>query len=171
MGMDVYGRKPTAPEGEYFRRNVWGWRPLAMLVRKLAPETTRQCKYWYSNDGDGLRAANAKRLAAILDKALASGRVAALIAIRVARLRRMPDVSCTFCAGTGTRTDDVGEKLGYDKRAIDADDHPRHGATGWCNGCDGRGSTRPSETNYYLRETDVRDFSEFLKVSGGFRIC
>ncbi|QOR55575.1 MAG: hypothetical protein UMS36scaffold28_65 [Phage 59_13] len=28
MGMDVYGVKPKSKQGEYFRNNVWSWRPL-----------------------------------------------------------------------------------------------------------------------------------------------
>ena len=28
MGMDVYGIAPTSERGEYFRNNVWWWRPL-----------------------------------------------------------------------------------------------------------------------------------------------
>ena len=122
-----------------------------MLVCKLAPTVTRHCKYWYSNDGDRLTAQKAKQLATALEAELASGRIAALIALRVARLRRLPNVTCQFCAGAGVRSDGVG--------------------TGSCNGCAGRGSTRPSEANYFLNEADVRDFAAFLKVSGGFRIC
>lgn len=35
MGMDLYGKKPLNPVGEYFRNNVWWWRPLAVFVQKL----------------------------------------------------------------------------------------------------------------------------------------
>ena len=28
MGMDLYAVKPESPKGEYFRANVWYWRPL-----------------------------------------------------------------------------------------------------------------------------------------------
>ena len=31
MGMDVYGRKPKNETGEYFRANVWSWRPIYWL--------------------------------------------------------------------------------------------------------------------------------------------
>ena len=50
MGMDIYGNNT----GTYFRRNVWGWRPLAELVCKLEPELTSACAHWYDNNGDGL---------------------------------------------------------------------------------------------------------------------
>jgi hypothetical protein len=170
MGMDVSGKNPKADAGVYFRRNVWGWHPLATLVCKLAPRITCHCKRWHSNDGDGLNATNATRLAAVLDTALASGKVAMLVALRVAQLRRLPDLTCTWCDGTGVRGDSVGRENGMDKRTIDDVRHPRHGQTGWCNVCDGRGSKRPSETFYRVREADIREFADFVKNSGGFRI-
>jgi hypothetical protein len=35
MGMDVIGCKPTAPAGEYFRANIWSWRPIHKLIIEL----------------------------------------------------------------------------------------------------------------------------------------
>jgi hypothetical protein len=170
MGMDVTGRNPKADVGVYFRRSVWGWNPLATLVIKVAPDITRHCKRWYTNDGDGLNATNAARLAAALNTALASGKAAMLVALRAARLRRLPDEACTWCDGTGVRSDEVGREYGLDRRTIDDVGHPRHGQTGWCNGCDGRGSNRPSDTKYRVSEADVREFADFVNNSGGFRI-
>lgn len=170
MGMDVSGRKAKTGAGVYFRRNVWGWHPLATLVCKLAPRITCHCRRWHSNDGDGLNATNADRLATVLDAALASGKVAMLVALRVARLRRLPDVTCTWCDGTGIRSDEVGREHGLNQRTIDDVGHPRHGQTGWCNGCDGRGRERPRETFYRVHEDDIREFAVFVKYSGGFRI-
>ena len=170
MGMDVSGRNAKTDAGVYFRRNVWGWHPLATLVCKLAPRITCHCSRWLTNDGDGLNATNAKRLAAVLDTALASGKVAMLVVLRVARPRRLPDEPCTWCDGTGVRTNEVGRQYGFDQRIIDEAGHPRHGQTGWCNGCDGRGSKRPRETFYSVSEADIRAFADFVKNSGGFRI-
>ena len=170
MGMDLSGKNAKNDAGVYFRRNVWGWHPLAKLVCKLAPDITRHCKRWHTNDGDGLNATNAKRLAAALDVALASGKVAMLVALRVARLKRSPDVTCTWCDGTGVRSDEIGRVHGLDQRTIDDVQHPRHGQTGWCNACDGRGSDRPTESHYRVSEADIRAFADFVKNSGGFRI-
>jgi hypothetical protein len=39
MGFDVYGKAPTAREGEYFRRNIWGWHPLELQA--LEPKRPR----------------------------------------------------------------------------------------------------------------------------------
>jgi hypothetical protein len=35
MGMDVCGRNPTSSAGEYFRANVWSWRPIHALMTEL----------------------------------------------------------------------------------------------------------------------------------------
>ena len=38
MGMDVYGRNPDSEAGEYFRANVWSWRPIHSLVIELCSD-------------------------------------------------------------------------------------------------------------------------------------
>jgi hypothetical protein len=35
MGMDVWGRTPSAPAGQYFRANIWSWRPIHALCAEL----------------------------------------------------------------------------------------------------------------------------------------
>ena len=172
MGMDVYGNK----DGAYFRRNIWGWRPLAELVCKLEPELTAGCTHWYCNSGDGLKARACRQLAKSLQAQIASGRVARLLAARNKALAAMKDEACSICSGTGVRCDELGKQHGDDVRVVSADtgantNHPRFGQTGWCNGCDGRGHNRPPATNYPLTVKDVREFAEFLVDCGGFAIC
>ena len=52
MGMDVFGLAPAAREGEYFRANVWSWRPIHALC-----ETVMHKRYpeWALNSGAGLK--------------------------------------------------------------------------------------------------------------------
>ena len=38
MGMDVSGRNPSDPVGEYFRANVWSWRPIVHLCCELCSD-------------------------------------------------------------------------------------------------------------------------------------
>src|SRR3954471_17014813 len=103
MGMDVSGKKPTSERGEYFRNNVWWCRPLADYVCEVAPEIAIRCKYWQSNDGDGLNGYFSGQLADKLQQELDSGRTAAYAAIREAELAREPDEPCGICGGTGIR--------------------------------------------------------------------
>lgn len=79
MGMDVYGRKPTQPVGEYFRCNYFKWPSLwgyCCSVSALA----RQVRHGYSNDGDGLEAAGAASLSQTLEEELEKGRTREYIA-------------------------------------------------------------------------------------------
>ncbi len=74
MGMDVYGKKPSSEAGKYFRNNIWWWHPLASyIVKRGPPEVTRKCRYWHSNDHDGLNAKDALKLAQWLRQELADG--------------------------------------------------------------------------------------------------
>lgn len=151
MGMDVFGKQPTAPEGEHFRRNVWSWRPLAHMVTGMCPDETAACKYWQSNDGDGLNAADAAKLADRLDALLADGWIDRYVAVRDASLAALPDETCPICGGGGIRNNGV----------VNAP----------CNACHGKGARRPTDTWYALNTDDVRDFAKFLRVCGGFEIC
>jgi len=38
MGMDVYGIKPSAEKGRYFRNTVWYWSPLWKYVCEVCPD-------------------------------------------------------------------------------------------------------------------------------------
>jgi hypothetical protein len=176
MGMDVYGNAPTAEVGAYFRRNVWGWRPLADFVTANAPDEAAPCKYWHSNDGTGLDAAQSVALADKLDAMLADGEVVDWIRSRDSAIAKLPDDPCRICRGTGIRTDQVGVSGGWPSKVVEPFDsdqrpNPRAGQVGSCNACRGRGSARPLATWYPLEENDVREFSQFVRASGGFRIC
>jgi hypothetical protein len=151
--MDVYGTKPTSPEGEYFRRNVWGWHPLAQLCHDLAPEITAKCEYWHSNDGEGLDADAAGELASVLQEHLATGEVASYIRQRDSWLAGLPDEPCYGCDGVG-----VIERSREDR------------VPGACRACGGKGHTTNFKKHYFLHEDDVGEWITFLKSCGGFKI-
>lgn len=161
MGMDVIGKcavpKPVGedgkPVGEYFRNNVWWWRPLATYCVEVAPKITDGCAYWQSNDGDGLNAEDSVRLADALQAEVDSGRTAAYACDYKARLEALPLEQCSICDGTGWRTDGV---LGPGKKK--------------CNGCKGTGETKNSETWYPFTVENVIEWIAFLRFCGGFEI-
>jgi hypothetical protein len=107
MGMDIYGKNPTAQVGNYFGRGIGGWAPLwdyCCSVSSLAS----QVKNGYTNDGDGLDAAKASSLAKTLEDELESGRtseyIAHLEAMQAERekiVSELPDEPCHVCKGTG----------------------------------------------------------------------
>jgi hypothetical protein len=159
MGMDVVGREPTTEEGEYFCNNVWFWRPLATYVCSIAPDLTAKCKHWQSNDGDGLNAADSRKLADLLQTEIDSGRTASYQRCYESELARMPKELCDLCEGTGTR------KL---PPARGAGAPPRDGLR--CNACDGEGYREPWAKGYPFEVRNVQKFVTFLRSCGGFKI-
>jgi hypothetical protein len=57
MGMDVYGRKPSAPEGKYFRATIWSWPPIHALMIELCSDllSEKLLAKMAFNDGAGPR--------------------------------------------------------------------------------------------------------------------
>ena len=53
MGMDVYGRKPRSAEGEYFRANIWSWRPIHELIEQSNVLPQKMVEEMGFNDGAG----------------------------------------------------------------------------------------------------------------------
>ena len=154
MGMDVYGKNPINESGEYFRNNVWYWRPLAEYVCSIAPEITKHCENWQSNDGDGLNKTHSMKLATKIREDIDSGVASVYEHTYQNHNAAMPDEDCDICAGTGRR-----------KEA------PTTGAgTIPCNACDGAGQVRPFETNYPFELSNVKEFANFLENCGGFEI-
>ena len=75
MGMDVIGREPASKAGEEFCRNIWRWPAVAELCIDTAPQVCAKCRYWFSNDGDGLDADDATELAMALQMRLNANRI------------------------------------------------------------------------------------------------
>jgi hypothetical protein len=146
MGFDVYGRAPRSKKGEYFRNNVWWWRPLAdyVLYRVDIPES--DSVEWHSNGGYEVSAESAAKIAERLTGLLKEGEVAAFARERKDHLRNLPVEQCAVCKG---------------KR--------RHGAID-CVHCGGKGRVRPWATNYPFTAKNVADFAAFCRESGGFTI-
>jgi len=67
MGMDVYGKSPKSEEGEYFRANIWSWRPIHELIEKanvLPPKMVEDMSF---NEGAGPDKQQALLLAAAIE--------------------------------------------------------------------------------------------------------
>lgn len=172
MGMDVYGKNPVSEKGSYFRRNVWGWRPLWGYVDDVHPEIAELVKYGYSNDGDGLNATKSAELARLLIEDFESGEVVRYVADRNKAISELPLEDCTLCHSTGIRSDEIGVNNGFPKKELTPEVQAITGrAAGYCNGCGGTGKKEPWESNYYLEPDDIVEFAEFLKDCGGFEIC
>lgn len=159
MGMDVYGKEPSSKVGEYFRNNVWWWQPLATYACEVAPEITAACKYWQSNDNDGLDADGSIALANALQVEIDAGRTLIYGKKHNGALEAMANEPCRICEGTGTR---------LPIPLCGAGDPTKDGIK--CNGCEGSGYVRPSATMYPFWVENVQAFVAFLRACGGFEI-
>ena len=75
MGMDVYGINPQGVKGDYFRANVWYWRPLWQCVEYfcqdiLSKEDIKRGEY---NDGYEYNEKIAQKISDRLENALKDG--------------------------------------------------------------------------------------------------
>jgi len=140
--MDVFGKQPTDPKGEYFRNNVWWWHPLWDYCLRVAPSLAGKVKYGHENSGDGLDASDALALAEVLDREIKSGRTAAYALAYERELEALPD--------------EPPPRVG-------PGDQP-------CNGCHGKGVVRPWVTHYAFSVENVEEWVE-LRYCGGFEIC
>jgi hypothetical protein len=143
--MDVLGNDPSSKEGEYFCNNISWWHPLATYCCNIAPDITKYCKHWHSNDGDGLNNALSLALADRLDAELAGGR-AHLYARAHHVEHREP---CRVCESTGAMRAPVGMVE--------------------CFVCAGTGYAVSNTFNPFTVE-NLRRFVTFLRGCGGFKI-
>jgi hypothetical protein len=170
MGMDVIGNNPSTEKGDYFRNNVWWWRPLWDYCVELAPELCGDVSGHY-NDGDGLDGEGSVKLAEILNNEIKSGRTAEYEQERNEALAQLPRVDCNLCSTTGIRTDEVGMEHGMHDKQLDPEVAIQVGREfGWCNGCNGIGTKKDFDTQYPFSVENVQEFADFLSDCGGFGI-
>jgi len=183
MGMDVYGEnpkihtpQPQRPEtedydsdelqqyfsdrrkweeenvGSYFRNNVWWWRPLWIYVAELCDDilTEEDIENGHNNSGHLIDQEKCLIIAKRLVNELRSGRVAKYKEARDRHLEGLAEEECNLCDSTGIRNDEYVQ--------------------GECNGCHGTGTQPHWDTHYPFDEENVREFKNFVKESGGFRI-
>lgn len=172
MGMDVYGKAPENEAGEYFRRNVWGWRPLWTCVEHCAEEIASRVESPHTNDGTGLDADDSKELAKVLLEKVKDGTVLKWVEGFEQEKKDSPMEACAWCDATGIRTDQIGIEGGWHDMKLDDDIAKAVGREfGSCNACRGWGEQRNFMCSYGMEVECVSEFAEFLEHSGGFEIC
>lgn len=172
MGMDVMGKSPVSETGEYFRNNVWWWRPLWKFCNIHHPDLVGEEPFsGFLNDGYGLDADGAARLGRALLEDVADGTAERFRQERLKQIAELPYTPCPHCGASGIRTDEVGQRQGMLDRELDPETAVLTGRShGWCNGCDGVGSQEPNEWSYQFDVNNVNEFALFLIDSGGFAI-
>lgn len=148
MGFDIFGLSAASKKGEYFRNNVWWWRPLAAYIVEHCGVDPNG---WFENSGHKVSAVTARKIAAKLDELVFSGQVKEYEREYRAQLASLPDEECSHCHGSGVRSDEFVQ--------------------GTCNGCLGKGHVEAFAKWYPFSEANVRAFADFCRDSGGFAIC
>ena len=150
MGMDVSGIKPVSETGSYFRNNCWWWRPLWNYCHHVAPDLIDEDLFSSGgyNDGAGLDASGAVKLAIILETKLAEGHTKHWENEYNLYLESLPDDDCSICNNNNR---------GYSKKKD-------------CNSCDGKGTQENWAKHYPFGVENVENFAKFLVDSGGFEI-
>jgi hypothetical protein len=155
MGMDVYGSSPTSTEGEYFRANVWYWRPLWSMVEDLYCDLAEKAPNAHFNDGDGLNAKDSLDLSNRILQDLESGKIQEYVNGFNDSKNNIPDEDCTYCNQTGFRLWNQDDGSVLQKQ---------------CNSCSGTLKVKPIETWYHMDMDLIKQFQVFLAHSGGFEI-
>ena len=181
MGMDVYGLNPTpeaparpdenmpeawqekawldyfdgqAKSGQYFRNNVWWWRPLWDYVCNLCPEVLSEedCDAGHSNSGHEIDAETCKYIANALKIELDNGGVESYKVLYDRSIEALPQQVCFCCGGNG--------KGAHYSEGKDT-----------CHVCKGSGKVENSGKSYPFEVDNVKDFQHFVENCGGFSIC
>jgi hypothetical protein len=139
--------------GEYFRNNVWWWRPLWDYICTICHDILddEDCEEGHHNGGHQINEKKAIAIAGRIDLFIKNGDAADFAIERQQTLDALEDEECQFCEGTGKRDDQY--------------------VKGECNGCQGKGTRRPYATQYPFDLENLEWFGKFCKQSGGFEIC
>ena len=171
MGMDVIGSNPKSSVGEYFRNNVWYWRPLWEYVCSRVEIPEHYLNAGHFNDGSEIDEDTALLIADHLFDDLESGAVDHYQDMFDRERASHPMKDCDLCGATGIRTDEVGRAQLMYTRELDSTIAKIVGRThGWCNGCNGYGKQEPVQMWYHFDTENVREFAQFCAQSGGFAI-
>ena len=146
--------------GQYFRNNVWWWRPLWDYVCEVCEDvmTEEEMEAGGSNSGFSIPWLTAVDMVEKLQKEIATKNHKKYETNHTKKLKDLPDEKCEYCKGTGIRSDLPTKENNYVVKS-------------GCNVCKGKGTNRPFQTNYPFSAKNVEEFTDFLSQSGGIQIC
>ena len=152
--------------GVYFRRSVWGWRPLWECVNQFTDALTdKDFKHGCFNDGHMIPKDVAVQVAADLTEALETGKVATYLKERTERIDGIPDRTCERGKGSGREPAKLEVLEGQAMQGLfGVRPEP-------CRSCNGSGKQQSWESMYGMEEQCVEEFRTFCAESGGFKIC
>ncbi len=151
--------------GTYFRNNVWWWRPLWGLVCEICDSilTPQDMEEGCMNGGHRIDVDKALDMHLLLEEGLKDGSIKNYIDDYIAHQDQLPDEECNICDGKGNRS--LKGTLDLEWNTIQDDTIQE------CRGCEGTGFREAFAKHYPLNIDNVKEFSKFCKLSGGFEIC
>ena len=157
MGFDLHGINVKGERGDYFRANVWGWKPIWDFVSVAADDilTKEDIKNGNYNNFHEITENKADALAERIDFYLKNGQLHEYVKAKNEYLESLPLEKCHLCKGTGRRKKPP---------VVGAGDYME------CNACRGKGEVKQWETHYPVDIDDILRFSIFAGESGGFQI-
>lgn len=175
MGMDISGKNPSTRDGEYFRNNVWWWRPVLIYLADRNLITDEEATKMSYNDGAGLEHEQCVNIAEFIEQDIADGGMKKWEDEYMANLNALPDKEChcvkeekegmsKVMVGIETMARKAGAVLSGGEIEPWAAPDPN------CGSCKGTGSVRPFDTNYPFEVTNMAEFGKFLKGCGGFEV-
>mgnify|MGYP003118873375 FL=1 len=167
MGFDISstGNHKT-PKGEYFRNNVWWWRPLAEYIIKYTNcVDEKDIQAWAHNDGHEVSEAEATAIANQLKHLIRTGHTKKYAQDYEKSRKQAEDFNERVERQLKTLSKQVAKKLG--KAEVAPCDFPEKEKQEW----DNLYEKKLWEANYPFSVNNVAEFIEFAEDSRGFRIC
>ena len=181
--VDAYFAWQDNTKGSYFRANIWYWHPLWTYVVGSCQDilSKEDIERGYANDGHIISKKKAIKISERLQELSENGDTRIYAQEFEDNQNAYKDVECNICAGTGVRKGWEGwqselewlkhhESLENNNHFLDGNYEVAHHCKG-CNGCKGTGRQKDSRTNYGFDKDYVKEFADFCKFSGGFKIC
>ena len=172
MGFDLYGVSPKNKNGEYFRNNVWWWRPLWQYVAVECSDllTDKDIEAGGYNDNHKIKARQAEKIADRLLGLCKDGKPQAI----QEQYKKDSEPQIKFnemCRKAVKHLYDniVDKQDGKITCPGDMGEHDPDNYERWSQ-LASMGKIQFIQTNYPFDANNVKEFAEFCKDSGGFTI-
>ena len=165
MGFDISGLNPKNKKGEYFRNNVWYWRPLAEYVLKETKVIDQdEQEHWHYNDSYEVSQEQAEQIAKQLDHLIKVGHCKKFAQAWEKRRKKIEKYNDQVEKELEQHSQEVKTRL--NDIGLVPKDYPKADKDKW----DKIWEKKNSDASYPFDEENVKEFSEFCKNSGGFTI-
>ena len=172
MGFDLYGESPKNKNGEYFRNNVWWWRPLWQYVAQECSDiiTDKDYQAGTFNDCHLINENKAKQIADRLLGLCKDGKPQAQQDLYEKdskpqiKFNEMCDKAANYLYENIVNKQDGKITCPGDMKEHDPDNYER-----WSK-LASMGKIQFIQTNYPFDANNVKEFAEFCRDSGGFTI-